>query len=42
METQQNITSLPSLSDTRNIPEIFDVNFFISIVLLQFAFILGN
>ena len=25
----------------RNIGEIFDVNFFISIILLQFAFILG-
>ena len=26
----------------RNIAEIFDVNFFISIILLQFAFILGT
>ena len=33
--------SLPLDSATRNISQFFDVNFFISIILLQFAFIVG-
>ena len=34
-------STLPVDSATRNIAEFFDVNFFISIILIQFAFIMG-